>query len=128
MRYTHWGKVTTQMKHRIAFTAVTAVAQAYTAAMIGAEFVIPYYNRLLRAGVDVNERIAQMAELLHKQKLSTRILAASVKSPQEATSVLLAGVHDITAPPEVLLDMVHDPQTEEAIEKFAQDWLKMNKL
>lgn len=118
----------TQMKHRIAFTAVTTVAQAYTAAMIGAEFVIPYYNRLLRTGVDANERIAQMAELIHKQKLPTRILAASVKSPQEATSVLLAGVHDITAPPDVLLDMVHDPQTEEAIEKFVQDWLKMNKL
>ena len=59
---------------------------------------------------------------------TTRMLAASVKSPQEATSVLLVGTHDITAPPEVLLDMVHDPQTEEAIEKFAQDWLKMNKL
>ncbi len=89
---------------------------------------IPYYNRLLRAGVDANERIAQMAELIYNQKLPTRILAASIKSPQEATSALLAGAHDITASPQVLLDMVHDPQTEEAIENFAQDWMKMNKL
>ncbi len=73
------------------------------------------------------ERIAQIAELIHKQKLPTRILAASVKSSQ-AASALLAGAHDITAPPQVLLDMVHDPQTEEAIENFAQDWIKMNKL
>ena len=69
-----------------------------------------------------------MAELIHNQKLPTRILAASVKSPQEATSALLAGAHDITAPPQILLDMVRDPQTEEAIENFAQDWIKMNKL
>ena len=32
------------------------------------------------------------------------------------------------APPQVLLDMVRDSQTEEAIEKFAQDWMKMTKL
>jgi transaldolase len=72
------------------------------------------------------ERIA-LQELIHNQKLPTRILAASVKSP-EAASALLAGAHDITAPPQVLLDMVRDPQTEEAIEKFTQDWIKMNKL
>ena len=114
--------------HRIAFTAVTTVAQAYTAAMVEAEFVIPYYNRLERAGVNASERIAEMAELFHNQQLATRILVASIKSPSEAVTALLAGAHDITAAPQVLLDMVSDPQTEAAIERFAQDWQKMNKV
>lgn len=114
--------------YRLAFTAVTTVAQAYTAAMIEADFVIPYYNRLVRAGVDANIRIAEMAELLRNQKLSTRILAASIKSPLEAVSALSAGAHDVTAAPQVLLDMVSDAQTDEAVEKFAQDWQKMNKV
>ncbi len=117
-----------QMNHRIAFTAVTTVAQAYTAAMVGADFVIPYYNRLDHAGVDARERVAEIAELFHNQQLATRILAASIKSPTEAVLALLAGAHDITAAPEVLLDMVSDPQTDEAIEKFAHDWQKMNKV
>jgi TalC/MipB family fructose-6-phosphate aldolase len=112
--------------HRVAFTAVTTVAQAYSVAILGADFVIPYYNRLERAGVDAGERIAEMAELLHSQGLPTRILAASIKSPAEAVRALLAGAHDITAAPQVLLDMVSDPQTDEAIEKFAHDWQKMN--
>jgi TalC/MipB family fructose-6-phosphate aldolase len=110
---------------RIAFTAVTTAAQSYVAAMAGADFVIPYYNRLERSGIYASERIAEMAALLHKQHLHTRILAASIKSSSEAVSALSAGAHDITAAPQVLLDMVSDPQTDEAIEKFAQDWQKM---
>jgi len=114
-----------QDNHRVAFTAVTSVAQAYSAAMGQADFVIPYYNRLERAGVDADERIAEMAELFHNQQLPTRILAASIKSPQEAISALAAGAHDITAAPGVLLDMITDPQTDEAVEKFSQDWQKL---
>ena len=43
---THTGmRVARQLKqqhHRLAFTAVTSVAQAYNAAMVGADFIIPY--------------------------------------------------------------------------------------
>lgn len=129
---THTGmRVARQLKkmhpiRRIAFTAVTTTAQAYTASMAGADFVIPYFNRLQRSGVDASERIAEMAELLHTQRLPTRILAASIKSPSEAVCALSAGAHDITATPQVLLDMVSDPQTDKAIEKFAQDWQKLS--
>ena len=114
-----------QDNHRLAFTAVTTVAQAYTASMLEAEFVIPYYNRLERSGINASERVAEMAELFHNQHLPTRILAASIKSPSEAVSALSAGAHDITAAPQVLLDMVSDSQTDAAIEKFAQDWQKL---
>jgi len=122
-------RVARRLKHeqrRIAFTAVTTVAQAYSAAMVEADFVIPYYNRLERSGVDASERIAEMFELFHNQQLPTRILAASIKSPADAVCALAAGAHDITAAPQVLLDMVSDPQTDEAIEKFTQDWRKLN--
>jgi len=117
-----------QDKYHVAFTAVTSVAQAYSAAMCEADFIIPYFNRLERAGIKASERIAEMAELFHTHKLATRILVASIKSPQEAVEALFSGAHDITAIPQVLLDMVTDPLTERAIEKFASDWLKMNTL
>ena len=122
------GRRLKQDKHRVAFTAVTSVAQAYSAAMSQADFIIPYFNRLERAGIDATERIAEMAELFHNQQVPTRILVASIKSPQEAMAALAAGAHDITAIPQVLLDMVIDPLTEEAVERFTQDWQKMNKL
>lgn len=115
-------------KHRIAFTAVASVAQAYTAAMVNADYIILYYNRLKRSGIDASDRIAQIAELLHNQQLHSRILAASIKSPIDAIAALSAGAHDITAPPQALLDMISDSQTEEAVEKFSQDWQKLKRL
>lgn len=114
--------------HHMAFTAVTTVSQAYMAAMAGAEYIIPYYNRLRRSGVDPSERISQMARVLANQSQPTRILAASIKSSTEASEALLSGAHDLTAPPAVLLGMVTDPETEEAIAHFERDWTKMNNL
>ncbi len=118
----------TNPDRRLAFTAVTTTAQAYVAAMAGAEFIIPYYNRMERAGIDAAQRVAEMAKLLRDQHCVTCILAASIKTPPEAASALLAGAHDITAPARVLLDMVSDPQTEDAVARFAFDWQKMNEL
>jgi TalC/MipB family fructose-6-phosphate aldolase len=116
------------LKHPVAFTAVCSIAQAYTAAMAQADFVIPYFNRMERAGVDASERIAQMADLLHSQHLPTRILAASIKTRVEAATALLAGAHDLTMTPPVLLDMVVDQQSERAVEQFSLDWQKMNAM
>lgn len=109
------------------FTAVTSVAQAYSAAQVEASFIIPYYNRLQRLGIDAGKRIAEMAAVLSHQQFPTRILAASIKSPEEAVSALLSGAHDITAAPGVLIEMVSDPHTDAAVEKFTQDWLRVNK-
>jgi len=129
---THNGLVVAQrlraMGHRIAFTAVTSISQAYCAAMTQANWIIPYYNRLQRSGTDASERITQMAKLLANQQPATRILAASIKSPSEAASALLAGAHDLTVAPQVLLAMVTDPESEQAVARFVQDWQRMKKV
>ena len=117
-----------QQQHRIAFTAVTSVSQAYSAAIVEASFIIPYYGRLERSGVNAADRISEMADVLHNADAPTRILAASIKSREDASRTLLAGAHDLTVAPHVLLEMVTDPLSEEAIERFTQDWEKMNKL
>ncbi len=117
-----------QRWQHIAFTAVTTISQTYIAGMLQAQFIIPYYNRMTRAGIDANERIADMASVLSNCKASTRILVASLKSVQEAEQALLSGADDLTLTPQVLLDMVSDPLSEQAVEKFSQDWQKMNRL
>ncbi len=117
-----------QRQQRIAFTAVTSVAQTYSAAMAEADFIIPYYGRLERSGIDASERLSEMADLLHNARLPTRILVASIKSPEDAARALLAGAHDLTVTPSVLMEMVTDPLTEEAVDRFTQDWQKMNEL
>ena len=111
-----------QQQHRLAFTAVSSVAQAYNAAMVRADFVIPYYGRLERAGINAGQRIAEMAKLLQSAHPTTRILVASIKSPVDAANALLAGAHDLTVTPSVLMEMVTDPLTNESAENFSHDW------
>jgi TalC/MipB family fructose-6-phosphate aldolase len=113
---------------QISFTAVTSVSQAYTAALAGAGFVIPYYGRLAGAGIEPGQRIGEMVDVLAKAALPTRVLAASIKSPQDAAQALLAGAHDLTVSPQVLLAMVADPLSEDAVARFQQDWQTLNKL
>ena len=128
---THVGmRVARRLKReqrRLAFTAVTSVAQAYSAAMIAADYVIPYYGRLERAGIDAAQRISEMADVLHIAGGSTRIQTASIKSVEDASRALLAGSDDLTIAPEVLLDMLVDPMTEDAVAKFTHDWQMMKK-
>jgi TalC/MipB family fructose-6-phosphate aldolase len=125
MRVAHRLK---QQGYRVSFTAVTTVAQAYSAALAGADFVIPYYGRLENSGIDASKRIGEIATVLSRAELPTRILAASIKSPQDAASALLAGAHDLTITPQILRDMLSDPLSEEAVARFNQDWQALNKL
>jgi len=132
-------KVAIQLKHqqhRVAFTAVTSLAQTYCALQAGADYLIPYFNRLERSGINASQRVTQMVQLIAQHQATvptaavqeTRLLVASLKTPAEVAAALLAGAHDLTITPNVLLDMVRDPLSEQAVDKFAQDWQKMNKL
>ena len=129
---THIGmRVARRLKReqrRLAFTAVTSVTQAYSAAMIAADYIIPYYGRLERAGIDAGQRISEMADVLHNAGGLTRILTASIKSVEDASRALLAGSDDLTVAPQVLLEMLVDPMTEDAVDKFTQDWQMMKKM
>ena len=107
---------------RVAFTACYSLGQAYCAAQAGAAWIIPYFGRLRRSGADACQRMQEMAALLRAQEVSTRILAASLKSAADVIEVTLAGVHDVTAPPEVIRTLANDPMTESAVTQFASDW------
>ncbi len=107
---------------RIAFTAVYTLPQAYQGLLAGAEWIIPYFGRLRRAGLDACARIGEMARLLRAQHAETRLLVASLKSPDDVIEATLAGAHDITAQPDVIRAMVHSPLTNDALASFASDW------
>ncbi|HPV07126.1 MAG TPA: transaldolase family protein, partial [Aggregatilineales bacterium] len=91
-------------------------AQAYLAAQAGADFVAPYVNRLTRQMGDGLSVVRRIAALL--AGTSTRILAASLKSVEEVTEVLLAGAHDVTMPLDLILALGEHEYSALAIEQF----------
>ncbi|MGH2517297.1 MAG: transaldolase family protein [Ktedonobacterales bacterium] len=113
---------------RVAFTAVASLAQAYTGILAGAEWVIPYFARMRRAGVDTCDRIGGMARLIETQASGCRILAASLKSPADVMEATLAGAHDATVPPGVLRAMSEDPLSQAAVTQFAADWQRAGEM
>lgn len=116
------GKTLKGQGARIAYTAVYTLPQAYTGLLAGAEWIIPYFGRLRRAGVDACARIGEMARLLRAQRTETRLLVASLKSPDDIIEATLAGAHDITAQPDVIRALAQSPLTTDALVTFANDW------
>lgn len=112
---------------RFSFTACYTLAQAYCALHAGAEWIIPYFSRLRHSGIDPCARVEQMARLVALQATETRILAASLKSPADVIEVTLAGVHDVTVPPEVIRALPAEPLTDDAVAQFAADWERLRR-
>lgn len=119
------GKALKAEGARVAFTATYTLAQAYIAAMAGADWVIPYHGRLRRAGIDAAARIGGMVELIERQHAPTHVLAASVRSTSCLVEVVMAGAHDATLPPEVIRALSEDALTEAAATQFAADWQRV---
>ncbi|HCF26917.1 MAG TPA: transaldolase, partial [Cyanobacteria bacterium UBA11049] len=75
-------------------TAIYSAAQAAVAREAGAKIAIAYVNRATRLLGDGIALVRDMASIL--QNSDTEILAASIKSPQEAAAALQAGAHHLT--------------------------------
>jgi transaldolase len=104
----------------VAVTGVFTPGQAYLAAQAGAEYVIPYVNRVTRFTGDGPGLVGQIAAIL--DPTDCEILAAGIKSPAEAVDTLLAGAQHVSLPLDVILAMAENPVTEEAIADFEAAW------
>ncbi|MFI5271817.1 MAG: transaldolase family protein [Ktedonobacterales bacterium] len=115
---------------RFAFTAVYSRAQAYAGALAGAEWLIPYFGRLRRAGLDPCAVIRDLRGIAGGEALpaSARILAASLKSPDDVAEAVLAGASDLTAPPDCIRALPEDPLSLGDITQFDQDAQRARQL
>jgi transaldolase len=103
-----------------AATAVYSGAQTLVACEAGARYVIPYVNRATRLLGDGCKLVTEMAAVLRACGRPAAILAASIKSAEEATQAILAGANHLTLPLDVLVSLGNHPLSDTAIEEFAQ--------
>ncbi len=100
-------------------TAVFSPAQALAAAHAGARYVAVYVNRATRQIGDGIALLRNTAQVLAHAE--TGILAASLKTPEEAAAAAAAGAEHITAGFETLRQMMQHPVSDESIAGFARD-------
>lgn len=99
-------------------TAIYSAAQAAVAMEAGAKYAIAYVNRATRLLGDGIGLVKQMHEILTGSP--TKILAASIKSPQEAAETLQAGAYHLTLPLDILTAMTTHELSEETVIEFNQ--------
>ncbi len=103
-----------------AVTAIFSDYQAYLACEVGAQYLIPYVNRATCLQGDGLSLVRRMREIIETKGYEAEILAASIKSKEEAIQCILAGAHHLTLPYDVIISLGNHPLSEEAIKEFAE--------
>ncbi len=99
-----------------AVTAIYGSAQAAIAKEAGAKYAIAYVNRATRLLGNGLALVKEMAKVLEGSE--TEILAASLKSPQEAADAIQAGAHHLTVPLDILTAMTTHELSENTVREF----------
>lgn len=101
-----------------AVTAIYSPAQAVVAAEAGGKYAICYVNRATQLLGDGLALVRGMAKVLSGG--GTEILAASIKTPDEALATLLAGAQHLTLPLKVLRELSEHELSQKTIAEFAR--------
>ena len=104
----------------VGITAIFSPQQVYLACQAGVQYILPYINRSTRLLGDGIALVHQMRAVIDAEGSATQIIAASIKSPDEAVATLLAGAHHLTLPLSLIETMAEHPLSAQAIEEFAQ--------
>jgi transaldolase len=102
----------------VGITAIFSPAQVYLACQAEAQFILPYVNRSTRLLGDGIALVRQMRSVIDAEGSKLQIIAASIKTPEEAISTLLAGAHHMTLPLKLIESMGNHPLSEQAIVDF----------
>jgi transaldolase len=103
---------------RCAMTAVYAPAQAVLAHAVGVGWVIPYVDRARRLDPAGEGLVGSLSAVLRPLGGRVRILAASLKEPEQVAKAIAWGAHDVTVPLDVLERIGDHRLSEQAIEEF----------
>lgn len=108
-------------------TLVFSVNQALLAARAGAGYISPFVGRVDDIGWDGIGLVREMVTILERQKLTSQVIAASIRHPRHVHESAAAGAHIATLPLPVLKQMTEHPLTDRGIERFLADWARVQK-
>ena len=103
-------------------TTIATVNQAFMAASADAAYIAPYIGRIVDAEVDAYQLVADIAVMYQRHQIKTRIAAASVRSPEQAEKVLLAGAPILVMQYDVFLQLLDSDLTANWITRFEKNW------
>ncbi len=100
--------------------------QALLAAKAGASFISPFIGRLDDISTEGMELIEQIVTIYGNYGFETEVLVASVRHPMHVVQAALLGADVVTMPFKVIDQLIKHPLTDIGLQKFLDDWKKVN--
>lgn len=110
---------------RVNMTLIFTPLQALLAAKAGARFLSPFLGRLDDIATPALDMLSDLVTLMENYEFEAEILVASVRHPIHVLEAARMGADIVTVPPKVLRQLVKHPLTDIGLEKFLQDWKKV---
>ncbi|MCK4295679.1 MAG: fructose-6-phosphate aldolase [Candidatus Marinimicrobia bacterium] len=120
-------KILSKKEIRTNTTLVFSPLQALLAAKAGTTFVSPFVGRLddiHNIGMDV---VGQIITIYENYGFNTEVIVASIRNPLHIVEAAMMGADICTIPFAVMEKMAKHPLTDRGIERFLEDWKKVEK-
>lgn len=103
-------------------TAIYTEFQGYLALAAGADYLAPYYNRMLNMNIDANQVIQALAAEIKRTGAASKILAASFHNVAQVNQAIENGAQAVTMGPDILDSGLSVAAIGQAVTDFASDW------
>jgi transaldolase len=109
-------------------TLAFSANQALLAAKAGATYVSPFIGRLDDIGHEGMQVVRDIVQIYKNYDYKTQVIVASIRHPLHVIEAAKAGAHVATIPPDVLRRMMGHPLTDIGLQRFLEDWKKVEKM
>ena len=103
-------------------TLCFSAVQALLAAKAGATYISPFIGRLDDMGANGMQVIEEIRAIYDIHDFNTKILAASIRTPDHVRDAAIAGADCATIPVPVFEALYKHPLTDKGLEQFLKDW------
>lgn len=103
---------------RILMTACYDAKQMVVATALGADFIAPYYGRMIAAGIEAEVHLADMVAIGAGASKPCEILVASLRTASQITKLAALGITSFTIPPAIVPDLLAEALSQDAAAEF----------
>ena len=108
---------------RVNMTLVFSTSQAILCSLAGATYISPFIGRMDDNSLTGLSLLHDICDVFEKQKVKTKVLAASVRDVQSVGRSFEFGADICTIPPKVFDSMSEHVLTDKGLEQFDRDFL-----
>ncbi len=106
-------------------TLCFSTAQAILAAKAGATYVSPFVGRVFDQSFDGIKLIEEISDVYATHKVTTKVLAASIRDVAQVSAAFRVGADICTIPSKIFTGMYKHILTDKGLELFNNDWEKL---